>query len=92
MKVKHSDYVEYEDGQAILVSAAYIDNHVNKTGYRNDNEDEKLIINVNMFYLLEPNLDLINLIDDLKIGLKKLICNDSELNELWEENEELYPK
>ena len=80
MDVKHIDYVEYDDGQAILVSAAYIDNHVNNTTYRNDNEDEKSIENVNMFYLLKPNLDFSSLVGDLKIGLQKLISNESELN------------
>lgn len=91
-QVKAADYVEYEDGIALLVTAAYIDNSINRTIYDNDNEDEESIENVNMFYRLKPKLQFGELIDDLKLGLRKVIGADSELNELWEENEELYPK
>lgn len=87
-----SEYLEYEEGFAALVSAAYIDNLMNGTEYRNDNQELNDESNVNVFGILHKDLE----VEDLKpvaIGaLKKVINENSELNELWAENEELYPK
>jgi hydroxymethylpyrimidine pyrophosphatase-like HAD family hydrolase len=87
-----SEYLEYEEGHAVIVSAAYIDNLVNGTKYRNDNEELNDESNVNVFGILYKDLE----VEDLKLtavdALKKVIDENSELNELWAENEELYPK
>lgn len=87
-----SEYLEYEEGHAVIVSAAYIDNLVNGTEYRNDNEELNDESNVNVFGILHKDLE----VEDLKLlavgALKKVIDENSELNELWAENEELYPR
>jgi hypothetical protein len=87
-----SEYLEYEEGHAVIVSAAYIDNLVNGTEYRNDNEELNDESNVNVFGILHKDLE----VEDLKLiavsALKKVIDENSELNELWVENQELYPK
>ena len=74
------------------MSAAYIDNLVNGTKYRNDIEELNDESNVNVFGILYKDLE----VEDLKLtavdALKKVIDENSELNELWAENEELYPK
>lgn len=86
-----TDYLEYDDGQAVLVSAAYLDNLLNQTHYPNDNEDSEGIDNVNNFYRLRPDLDASSVIKGIVNALAKVLDDQSELNELWSENEELYP-
>jgi len=87
-----SDYVEYDVCHMVTVSAACIDNLLNGTYYRNDNEEEEGLSNVNNFKELKKDLE----VDDLKLkavqALNKVIGDNSELNELWEENDEYYPK
>ncbi|MCC9062891.1 DUF4259 domain-containing protein [Flavobacterium piscisymbiosum] len=91
-KAINSDYLDYEDCHAVTVSAAYIDNFLNGTKFRNDNEDQEDETNVNLFNSLNKEL----ILNDLKIpavrALEKVISDNSELNELWSDNEELYPK
>ncbi len=86
------DYLGYDEGIATLVSAAYMDNLLNGTQYRTDNQDNEDESNVNMFGRLRGDLR----VDDLKPlavrALGKVIGENSELNELWSDNEELYPK
>ncbi len=88
----HTKYVAYDECHMVTVSAAYLDNHLNGTNYRTDSKDEKDERNVNNFRELQRGLKL----DDLKEmaiqALKKVISEASELNELWSENEALYPK
>ena len=88
----NSDYLEYDECHMVTVSAAYLDNSLNGTNYRTDSEEAKDESNVNMFGELNTDLRL----DDLKeIAIKALeivISEKSELNELWSDNEELYPK
>ncbi|WP_158800209.1 DUF4259 domain-containing protein [Pedobacter sp. L105] len=87
-----SEYLEYEEGYAVIVSAAYIDNLINGTKYKNDNEELNDESNVNVFGIFYKDLE----VEDLKLtavdALRKVIDENSELNELWAENEELYPK
>ncbi len=88
----NSDYLEYDECHMVTVSAAYLDNSLNGTNYRTDSEESKDESNVNMFGELNTDLKL----DDLKElaikALKIVISEKSELNELWSDNEELYPK
>lgn len=91
-KATSSDYLDFDDCHAVTVSSAYMDNLLNGTIYRNDNEDYKDENNVNLFGSLHKELK----VDDLKplaiSALEKVISDNSELNELWSDNEELYPK
>lgn len=87
-----SDYLEYDECHAVTVSAAYIDHLLNGTLYRTDNDHEEDESNVNLFGKLQPNLEVEHLKPLAVKALKKVLSEDSELNELWSENEELYPK
>ncbi|MNJ88923.1 hypothetical protein D3C87_64820 [compost metagenome] len=87
-----SEYLEYDECHAVTVSAAYMDNLLNGTLYRTDNEDEEDESNVNLFGKLQKDLRVEHLKPVAIKALKKVISEDSELNELWSENEELYPK
>jgi hypothetical protein len=73
------------------VSAAYNDNHVNGIKYRNDNEELNDESNVNVFGVLYKDLE----VEVLKLtaidAFRRVIDENSELNELWAENQELYP-
>lgn len=84
-------YVDYTDGYAAIVSAAFMDNLLNGTVYRTDTDDDDEA-NVNNFGKLNSNLKLNDLVPSAIKSLKKVIGKSSELNELWSENEELYPK
>ena len=58
----HEPYPITDDAHAVLVSAAYMDNLINGSFYRNENEELEDISNVNQFQLLYPALE----VDDLK--------------------------
>lgn len=87
-----TDYLEYDDCHAVTVSAAYLDNLLNGTSYRTDNEDSDDESNVNNFGRLHGDLQCENLKPLAVNALKVVISDNSELNELWSENEELYPE
>ncbi|MEM6769102.1 MAG: DUF4259 domain-containing protein [Bacteroidota bacterium] len=89
---KASDYLEYDEGQAVLVAAAFMDNRLNQTHFSNDNEDSEGLDNVNNFYRLRQNLEVGHLVPGMITALTKVVNEQSELNELWAENEELYPQ
>ncbi|KAF2079496.1 DUF4259 domain-containing protein [Flavobacterium sharifuzzamanii] len=91
-KAINSEYVDYDDCHAVTVSGAFIDNLLNGTKYRNDNEDNEDETNVNLFGSLNRDLKIDNLRPLAVSALEKIISDNSELNELWSENEELYPK
>ena len=87
-----ADYLEYDDCHAVTVSAAYLDNLLNGTNYRTDSEDADDMSNVNNFGKLYRGEPLDGL-KPLAVGALKVVISDkSELNELWSDNEELYPK
>lgn len=48
-------------------------------------------LDVDSFPERNPNIDLSDLKEKAVIALEKLLGEDSELNELWRENEEAYP-
>lgn len=86
------DYLEYTACHAVTVSAAYIDSILYGTKYRIDTEDEKDESNINLYKSLNPNIKVEDLKELAIKALQKVISKNSELNELWEENEEYYPK
>lgn len=79
-------YLEYTECHAVTVAAAYMDHILNGTAHEGDEE------NMAVFKTKFPDL----LLSDLKplavSALAVVIGENSELNELWAENEELYPK
>lgn len=87
-----SDYLEYDECHAVTVSAAYLDNILNGTTYRTDNEDDTDEANVNLFRNLYKGESLEDLREMAVKALEKVISENSELQELWSENTELYPK
>lgn len=85
-----AEYLEYDDCHAVTVSAAYIDSLLNQTDYEMEGDYEEY--NANNFRIIQKDLK----VEDLKPlaikSLQKVLGEHSELNELWSENEELYPK
>lgn len=88
----NSDYLEFTECHAVTVSAAYIDCILNGTKYRIDSEDEEDESNINLYKSLNPDIEVEDLKELAIKALQKVISKNSELNELWEENEESYPK
>jgi len=88
----NSDYLEYDECHMVTVSAAYIDSYINGTNYRTDNEEKIDESNVNMLIKIQQDLKLFDLKNIAVKALKKVLSENSELNELWSDNEELYPK
>ena len=84
----NAEYLDFDDCHAVTVSASYIDSILNGTKPRVDAEDE------NFFQFVEKNKNLD--VSGLKLiavkALEVVVSDNSELNELWTENDELYPK
>lgn len=80
-----ADYLEYTNCQEVLVVAALMDNVLHHTLYGDTEE-------ANNFYQHHPHLDVADLKPKAILALHKLTTDSSELNELWAENELLYPQ
>lgn len=80
-----TEYLDYDECHAVTVSAAYIDHLLNGTPY----SDEE---NMSHFKTKFPGLLLIDLKPLAVSALGVVIGETSELQELWAENEDLYPK
>jgi len=81
-----SEYLEYEEGHEYIVSGAIVDSILNKTNYSHNTEgyDE---------WLAEQSPELVEeFIPKIITGLNRVLSENSELNELWMENEEDYPE
>ncbi|WP_195985578.1 DUF4259 domain-containing protein [Clostridium sp. D33t1_170424_F3] len=83
--VIHAEYVDYDEGHYALVSAAVIDSAINGTHHRCDVD--------HYFKWTESltHLDFSSLKQKAIKAIDAVLSNNSELKELWEENEELYP-
>ncbi|MBL7952909.1 MAG: DUF4259 domain-containing protein [Flavobacteriales bacterium] len=84
--VEDSDYLEYTDGQCLLVSGAVIDAALNGTVYRCDDEETLATV-----VAVVKEKDPASLRSTAVANLERVLGDASELRELWEENEELYP-
>jgi hypothetical protein len=84
--VQDTDYLEYTDGQCVLVSGAVIDAALNGTVYPCPDEETLAAVvatvKQNAPAALKPTA---------VANLQRVLGEGSELRELWEENEELYP-
>ncbi|PUA29317.1 MAG: hypothetical protein B0W54_01570 [Cellvibrio sp. 79] len=80
----NEEYLEYDQCQEVIVSGVILDALLNKTTYRSsDKEFQEWIAN-------QEIKELANLKESILKGLKVVISEKSELNELWQENEEEY--
>ena len=82
-----ADYLDYDDAHAATVSAAYMDSLLNGTAYESENEEA-----LRSFREERNELPLQPLKPLAVKALQKVISDQSELNELWQGNEELYPE
>lgn len=85
-----TDYLEYTEAQGAIVSAAYIDRQVNGTRFSSPDDEDGL--DVDTFPERHPNQDFSPLKQKAAKALQQVLSENSELNELWADNEELYPK
>lgn len=82
-EVIQTDYVGYEEGHYVLLSAAVIDSAINGISYRCDDRYIEWLTTLNIFNF--------NPLKQKAVGaIESVLSDHSELRELWEENEELY--
>ena len=81
-----TNYVEYDDCHGVTVSAAIIDMLVNKTNYDLEDDDDLK----DWVEEKRGELSVKSLAPTAVRALKVIIGKKSELNELWQENEEEY--
>jgi len=82
---KESEYLEYEECHEVLVSGAILDAKINGTKYQDavDGFDSWISSqDINIPKTLQENI---------VASLKLVLSENSEINELWEENEDDYP-
>lgn len=84
-----AEYLESDDGNAVIVAATYVDRQQNGTMFSSPDREEPL--NVDTFTDRHPGIDFSDLKNKAIQALQRLLGDDSELNELWADNEELYP-
>ena len=81
------DNISADQGQALIAFAAYVDRQTNGTKYSDDTD----LLDVDTFPQRHPDLDFTDIKELAYKAVLKVLDKDSELNELWEENEEEYP-
>ena len=81
-----TNYVEYDDCHGVTVSVAIIDMLVNKTNYDLEDDDDLK----DWVEEKRGELSVKSLAPTAVRALKVIIGKKSELNELWQENEEGY--
>lgn len=84
--VQDTDYLEYTDGQCVLVSGAVIDAALNGTVYPCPDEETLAAVVATVKQNAPAALK-----HTAVANLQRVLGEGSELRELWEENEELYP-
>ncbi|MCD2425926.1 DUF4259 domain-containing protein [Niabella pedocola] len=83
------DFLDADQGAAVIVIGAYIDRQRNGTQYSAPEHPGS--IDIDTFPDRHPDIDFSELRTTVIKALKKVLANDSELNELWAENEGAYP-
>lgn len=84
-----AEYLESDEGSAAIVAATYVDRKLNGTKFSPAAHDEPL--DVDTFPDRNPDVDLSDLRKPAVEALQKVLSDNSELNELWAENDEDYP-
>ena len=82
-EVIQAEYVDCDDAQYALASAAIIDSVINDTSYMYDDEDLEWLRS-------QKYLDFSSLKHKAVKAIDAILSDDSELKALWEENEKLY--
>lgn len=85
----NSDYLDADDACYAIVAAAYVDSKIKGTRYSGPEDEEPM--DMDTFCNKNRSLDLADLKDKAVGALMRVLNDDSELKELWEENEEDYP-
>lgn len=83
------DYIESDEGAAVIVAATYVDSQLHGTKYSEVDRDVPL--DVDTFPDRHPDISFSDLQHGAIQALQRVIGHSSELNELWAENEEGYP-
>lgn len=86
----NADYLEYDECHAAIISSVCMDAILNGTQYDADGEEDEN--DFNQIVAANKDLPLGDLKENAVKALQKVIGENSELNELWAENEELYPQ
>lgn len=82
----NSDYLEYDEGQEIIVAGVILDAILNKAKHRISDEEFQEWLS------RQESKGLASFKESILNGLGKVISERSELNELWQENDEEYPR
>ncbi|MDR1003161.1 MAG: DUF4259 domain-containing protein [Oscillospiraceae bacterium] len=87
------EYIEYTEGVSALTCAALIDAAINgiELALLTDNEEAEEAEQAEALAEQIAELNLFELRDKAIASLELVISDGSEINELWGENEELYP-
>lgn len=83
------EYIESHEGSAVIVAAAYVDAQTNGTKFSAEGGDAPL--QVDTFRVRNPTQDFSDLKQKAVNALSKIVGENSEINELWAENDEDYP-
>jgi hypothetical protein len=83
------DYLDSDMGCEVIVASTYIDSQINGTKFSSPDREEPF--EVDTFPERNPNVDFTDLKENAIEALKKVLDKNSELNELWADNEEDYP-
>ena len=83
----NAEYLEYDQCHAVIISAVYLDALINRTEYEAPDEES-----FNSFLAANKKLVLDDLKENAVGALQRVLNDNSELNELWAENAELYSK
>ncbi len=85
LEIDTSDYIEYEDAYKIIVSAALIDTLLNQTDHHYPVDD------FDTWLAAQPRAEILAHQAAILASLR-LVLADSEITELWQENEEEFPE
>jgi hypothetical protein len=84
-----SDYLESDEGSAVIVAATYVDRQVNGTKFTAESDGAPL--DVDTFPDRHPDQNFIDLKAKAVAALARILGDNSEINEVWIENEDEYP-
>ncbi len=84
----HTHDLDADDANAVIVAAAYVDRQTNGTRFSGAGDEP---LDVDTFPERHPGQDFAELKEQAVNALQVVLSDQSELNELWAENEEDYP-
>jgi Domain of unknown function (DUF4259) len=81
------DYIESHEGSAVIVAAAYVDRQVNGTKFSAMGTKP---LEIDSFPERNPDQNFMDLKEKAVAALKKVLAENSEIRELWAENDDDY--